>query len=1188
MPEPFDPYYHWLGIPPQDQPPDHYRLLSLQQFEPNADVIQNAVDRMMVHLRTFQTGRRAAESQKLLTEVSRAKICLLNPAKKAEYDRGLKTRQPPRFSPIVEPLIEPVAGPPSSNQLSGADVPIRIRSAPLMTARARRRRRRRITLALIGILVVLIGAGMLIWRTRFARDALAPSSNHAADEFAASTNTGSKRNSGPPDVAGNNSDQSDPPSVAHRANLPANPSVQPSSKTGGSAATHPSASSIPSGAGAAALEPAIVAKLRAAAGVVTHDMALVQNLAWDEFMPLAEQMRPFGYRPVRLRPYVDATTNQVLAACIWKRDGMQWRVASSDSEKTLSKLSGTLMEQSWVPVDLAGFTTDRTYFVALFVQTRDAVVDVQVDIGIGGQQRDAISTRRKNGSYVLSAMQEFTDRTGATRYCEIWSHSESPRSWSRTSGLLMRDRPILADSNDLLCPLDLTLAVHGTGPGESVYWTVNAVRAAEPVAILSGFTPAEHVQEARELARQGYQPIALAVVSFEGQLIAASAWQMPAGQQAEDRPMLVQHAGGLPAVGGSLTPGPNNLTPPDNTPNSAAVARSGVPTDSVLDNSRQQLDAKYGETLKQATNTTGRAAAAGALLSIGAEEPDVTLRYLVYRTARDLALQAGHVDLTLRAIDALSAGYRVDPMAMKEEAIRELLTTVKRPSARYALAWLAFELSEQARTRQLFTEAEQIATVASNAARTIRDRRLSRAALAQKKRIDSAAQLLAVSEAAKQMLASDPNAADANLSAGKYSCFVNGQWPKGLALLAKGSDKTLAKLAEQDLAAPVEPLAQLTLAEAWDDWSKGQKQEPQIGAMQRALDWYTRAVHGLAGDQQLAAEQKLMKIDDRLAPWLWSAARKVPWFDGPPGVVHTLAGSGVTAPTAAAPHNGRYAVLGYRTGDLVVWDLITGHERARHRGVLKSLGQIVMAGNSSIVVCGNLTRDLVLCDLGSGKATLQQQPHSVSRIAAAEWEPVFAWTVAAGQTNNVITWHAGLAGRQPSYTSAYVVRAVALSPDGRSMIVGDDQNQLTSWDLALGKQLGRTVLAAPPQSLQISPDGRFLLVGVENKFVVYGTADGNDLGHLPDEYHVAAFLPHGGRLVAAGLFLGRLDVWDLRAHRVVGSVSVHNGTSPVSISRIVPLCDPRAVIVTSRNGSAYLVLMPDPIGTASDAARGPR
>ena len=48
MTDPFDPYYTWLGIPPKDQPPNHYRLLAIERFESNADVIANAADGTLV------------------------------------------------------------------------------------------------------------------------------------------------------------------------------------------------------------------------------------------------------------------------------------------------------------------------------------------------------------------------------------------------------------------------------------------------------------------------------------------------------------------------------------------------------------------------------------------------------------------------------------------------------------------------------------------------------------------------------------------------------------------------------------------------------------------------------------------------------------------------------------------------------------------------------------------------------------------------------------------------------------------------------------------------------------------------------------------------------------------------------------------------------------------------------------
>lgn len=121
MAEPFDPYHRWLGIPPEDQPPNHYRLLGIALFEDQPDVIEHAADRQMAHLRTFQVGPHAALSQRLLNEVAAAKVCLLKPDKKAAYDGFLRRRvkesaqpagetaagnSPPPF-PVAPPEEEP-------------------------------------------------------------------------------------------------------------------------------------------------------------------------------------------------------------------------------------------------------------------------------------------------------------------------------------------------------------------------------------------------------------------------------------------------------------------------------------------------------------------------------------------------------------------------------------------------------------------------------------------------------------------------------------------------------------------------------------------------------------------------------------------------------------------------------------------------------------------------------------------------------------------------------------------------------------------------------------------------------------------------------------------------------------------------------------------------------------------------
>ena len=94
MTEQFDPYRKWLGIPERDQPPHHYRLLGIEPFEDDQEVIANAADARMAHIKTFQAGKHSDHSQRLLNELAAAKVCLLTPAKKAEYDRLLRAVWP--------------------------------------------------------------------------------------------------------------------------------------------------------------------------------------------------------------------------------------------------------------------------------------------------------------------------------------------------------------------------------------------------------------------------------------------------------------------------------------------------------------------------------------------------------------------------------------------------------------------------------------------------------------------------------------------------------------------------------------------------------------------------------------------------------------------------------------------------------------------------------------------------------------------------------------------------------------------------------------------------------------------------------------------------------------------------------------------------------------------------------------
>jgi hypothetical protein len=108
-----DPYYKWLGIPPAEQPANFYRLLGITVFETDPEVIESAAEQRMSHLRTIQSGPFSSQSQALLNEVAAAKVCLLKPERKLDYDNALRARLAIQVhpQPVGGPAVNPFPAP---------------------------------------------------------------------------------------------------------------------------------------------------------------------------------------------------------------------------------------------------------------------------------------------------------------------------------------------------------------------------------------------------------------------------------------------------------------------------------------------------------------------------------------------------------------------------------------------------------------------------------------------------------------------------------------------------------------------------------------------------------------------------------------------------------------------------------------------------------------------------------------------------------------------------------------------------------------------------------------------------------------------------------------------------------------------------------------------------------------------
>jgi sulfatase modifying factor 1 len=112
---------------------------------------------------------------------------------------------------------------------------------------------------------------------------------------------------------------------------------------------------------------------------------------------------------------------------------------------------------------------------------------------------------------------------------------------------------------------------------------------------------------------------------------------------------------------------------------------------------------------------------------------------------------------------------------------------------------------------------------------------------------------------ALRTLADKPDDSAANLAVGKFTCFTQGNWDRGLPFLAKGSNVAWRDLAQQDIAAPT-GAAQLLLADAWWDAAEKGEKDDKTPLQTRAAFWYRLSLPKVTGLAKVKVEKRLEAV----------------------------------------------------------------------------------------------------------------------------------------------------------------------------------------------------------------------------------------------------------------------------------------------------------------------------------------
>jgi len=156
--------------------------------------------------------------------------------------------------------------------------------------------------------------------------------------------------------------------------------------------------------------------------------------------------------------------------------------------------------------------------------------------------------------------------------------------------------------------------------------------------------------------------------------------------------------------------------------------------------------------------------------------------------------------------------------------------------------------------------AKKLVGIAGTASRRSKDPEIIAWAKGVEKEVDEIQRGRKAAEASMDLLRKEPGNPAANLAAGKFLCFLKGDWKKGLPLLTKGSDPTLVGLAEKDLASPGDPGLQLEAGDGWWEAAESRRGLERTLLRLRCARWYLESVPKLSGPPKDRAWERIEKI----------------------------------------------------------------------------------------------------------------------------------------------------------------------------------------------------------------------------------------------------------------------------------------------------------------------------------------